>query len=185
MSSALVVLAPGFEEIEAITIIDLLRRADISVNVSGLNSDLIEGSHSISIKTDSIFSNVKPEEFDILILPGGQPGTNNLMNDPGVIKAVKDRDQNGQRIAAICAAPTVFLKADIVNNRKLTSYPSEAKKFDKAKYSESSVVKDGHMITSRGVGTAIDFALALISEIKGDVIAEDVAKKILHKNSLF
>jgi 4-methyl-5(b-hydroxyethyl)-thiazole monophosphate biosynthesis len=106
------------------------------------------------------------------------------MDDPKVLKTIKERDQSGQRIAAICAAPTVFLKAGIADERKLTSYPSEEDKFKNSKYSESSVVNDGNMITSRGVGTAIDFALAIVTELEGNDIAEGVAKKILHKSSL-
>ena len=181
MSSALVLLAEGFEEIEAVTIIDLLRRADIKVTTAGLEKEWVQGSHDIPIKADTLLDDINPEKFDTLILPGGQPGSTHLKNHPSVIKLVKERFYSHQPIAAICAAPTVFKAAGITDGLKITSYPSEAGVFTNSKYLEQNVVKDGSVITSRGVGTAIDFALELIAELKGISKAREVANRILYR----
>jgi len=179
VDKVLVYLAPGFEEIEAVTIIDLLRRAEIEVTVAGLEEGAITGSHGITLLADLNYENVDPNEFDYLILPGGQPGTNNLKNNQKVINSVKMFMQDNKLIGAICAAPIVLQEAGILNNKKVTSYPSEKEVFNSSVYEESPVVKDDNIITSRGVGTAIDFALDLIGEIKGDDSKRETAEKIL------
>ncbi len=179
MPKALVILAPGFEEIEAVTIIDLLRRAEIEVVTAGLEEGPITGSHGITIIPDVLIEKVDHSEFDILILPGGQPGTNNLKADEKLLKWIKERFSTGRKLAAICAAPTVFHKAGITKNLTLTSYPSEREVFTDSVYLEKPVVKHGTVITSRGVGTAIPFALALIEELKGKSIAQTVKERIL------
>ena len=181
MAKALVILAPGFEEIEAITIIDLLRRAEIEVTVSGLIAGNITGSHDITIVPDTDLQSVNHEEYDILILPGGQPGTNNLKANPTVLNWVRERFIDGKKLAAICAAPTVFHAAGIAKNLKLTSYPAEKEVFKESYYLEQPVVKDGQVITSRGVGTAIPFALRLIEELKDHRTAQQVAQRILYQ----
>ena len=181
MNKVLVYLAPGFEEIEAITIIDLLRRANIDVTVAGLGDSPITGSHDISVLSDVNVEDVNPDSFDYLVLPGGQPGTNNLKNNQRVLETIKKFQQEKKLIGAICAAPTVLHKAGVLENKKVTSYPSEEKVFSTSVYEEIPVVKDENIITSRGVGTAIDFALELIGEIKGDDVKKDTAAKILHK----
>jgi 4-methyl-5(b-hydroxyethyl)-thiazole monophosphate biosynthesis len=181
MKRVLVYLAPGFEEIEAVTIIDLLRRADIDVTVAGLEEGFIRGSHGISILSDVNYETVNPDNFDYLVLPGGQPGTNNLKNDKRVLESINKFWKENKLIGAICAAPTVLHKAGILSNKKVTSYPSEKDVFSSSTYEESSVVKDGNIITSRGVGTAIDFALDLIGEIKGNDEKKIIAEKILWK----
>lgn len=180
MKSALVLLAPGFEEIEAVTIIDVLRRGQIEVIVAGLERDLVTGSHNISIQTDAYYKNVDEKEFELLILPGGQPGSTHLKNDPLVLDWVRSRFSSSKKLAAICAAPTVFHAAGICKNLKITSYPSEEMVFNESIYLTDSVVKDGPVITSRGVGTAIDFALELVTELTGVEVAADIKEKILH-----
>jgi 4-methyl-5(b-hydroxyethyl)-thiazole monophosphate biosynthesis len=181
VNRVLVYLAPGFEEIEAVTIIDLLRRADIEVIAAGLEEGYITGSHGISILSDKSIENLNSDDFDILVLPGGQPGTNNLKKNQKVIDSIKDFKQKNKLIGAICAAPTVLQEAGILDNKRVTSYPSEKGVFKSSVYEESSVVKDDNIITSRGVGTAIDFALDLIGEIKGVDVKRDMADKILYK----
>lgn len=180
MKKALVLLAPGFEEIEAVTIIDILRRAQIKVLVTGLERDLVKGSHHISIQPDAFYKDINAAEFDMLILPGGQPGSTNLKNNPNVLKWIQDGFNNQQALAAICAAPTVFHAAGITDQLKLTSYPSEEMVFDKSIYLTDTVVKDGSVITSRGVGTAIDFALALVEQLSGPQTAAEIKEKILY-----
>jgi 4-methyl-5(b-hydroxyethyl)-thiazole monophosphate biosynthesis len=181
VNKVLVYLAPGFEEIEAVTIIDLLRRAEIDVTVAGLEEGAITGSHDIKVLADLNYENVDPNEFDYLILPGGQPGTNNLKNNQKVLNSIKLFMKDNKLIGAICAAPTVLQEAGILDNKKVTSYPSEKQVFDSSIYDESPVVKDDNIITSRGVGTAIDFTLDLIGEIKGNEVKQKTAKKILWK----
>jgi 4-methyl-5(b-hydroxyethyl)-thiazole monophosphate biosynthesis len=181
MNKVLVYLAPGFEEIEAVTIIDLLRRAEINVTVAGLGDGPITGSHDISVLSDVSIEDINPDNFDYLVLPGGQPGTNNLKNNQKVLEAIQQFQQEKKLIGAICAAPTVLHKAGVLDNKKVTSYPSEESVFSTSRYENSPVVKDENIITSRGVGTAIDFALELIGEIKGEDVKKDTAAKILHQ----
>lgn len=178
----LVILSPGFEEIEAITVIDILRRANINVTITGLEEDLVTGSHNISVKTDIYYKNLNIDEFDFLILPGGQPGTNNMKDNSTVIDWLQKFKKENKRIAAICAAPTVLEKAKIIKNTKITSYPADKERFDPKQYSEQNVVADKNIITSRGVGTAIEFALELVEIIIGKNARLDLASKILWKS---
>jgi 4-methyl-5(b-hydroxyethyl)-thiazole monophosphate biosynthesis len=179
MSQVLVCLAPGFEEIEAITIIDLLRRAEIDVTIAGLEKGAITGSHNISVESDIFIDEIKSDQYDMVVLPGGQPGTNNLKASNKVLAIVKDFREKNKYIGAICAAPTVLAKAEILENTSVTSYPAEKSVFDKTDYKETNVVRDGKMITSRGVGTAIEFALELVEILKGVEVRKNLSEKIL------
>ncbi len=181
MSKVIIIIAPGFEEIEAVTIIDLLRRGGVNVTVAGLERLVIKGSHDISIIPDVFYKDVKADDFDMLILPGGQPGTNNLKSNQDVLHLVKKFFSSRKKLAAICAAPAVLNAAGITNNLKLTSYPSEKSSLKNSIYLENNVVKDKNVITSRGIGTAIEFSLKLIEELEGPDAAENVRKKILFK----
>ncbi|HGY56548.1 MAG TPA: DJ-1/PfpI family protein [Caldithrix abyssi] len=185
MPSALVLLAPGFEEIEAVTVIDLLRRAQIEVTVAALEDQTVCGSHDIRIVADTRIDGLNPDHFDVLILPGGQPGSTHLKNHPTVLEWVRKRFSSGKKIAAICAAPTVLEAAGITDGLKITSYPSESAVFSASQYIEQDVVEDGPVITSRGVGTAIDFALGIITLLKDRKTADQIAERILYstKNS--
>ncbi len=181
MPKALVVLAQGFEEIEAISIIDILRRGDIDVTVAGLSQGPITGSHAITVIPDTVLDRVDHRVFDVLVLPGGQPGTNNLKANERLLQWIRERFDQGQKLAAICAAPTVLHRAGITSGLQLTSYPSEKEVFSDSTYLEQPVVKDGSVITSRGVGTALAFGLALIEELQGKEKAQWVAERILFK----
>ena len=181
MSRVLVVLATGFEEIEAVTVIDILGRAEIEVDVAGLNEKEIIGSHNICIISDIELLNTKKEEYDFLVLPGGQPGTDNLKNSQVVIEWINHFKTAGKFICAICAAPTVLQKANVLNHINITSYPSEKENFDSNSYSDENVIQDNNIITSRGVGTAIDFGLKLVETIKGKSQRDKLAAKILWK----
>ena len=175
----LVYLASGFEEIEAVTIIDLLRRVGLEVTVAGLQPDQVTGSHGITIVPDVLYVDVDPDDYDCLVLPGGQPGTDNLKVNPQVLQTVKKYYQENKLIAAICAAPTILAEAGILQDKKVTSYPAESDVFKSSDYQELSVVKDGMIVTSRGVGTAIEFALELIKIIKGEAARNQQAARIL------
>jgi 4-methyl-5(b-hydroxyethyl)-thiazole monophosphate biosynthesis len=180
-SKVIVLLAPGFEEIEAVAIIDILRRAEIDVTIAGLEKNMVEGSHQISIKSDAYFKSIEINEYDFLILPGGQPGTNNLKSNQIIIEWLKKFSNENKMIGAICAAPIILKEANIIQGIRLTSYPAEKKQFDEKLYSEEKVVLDKNIITSRGVGTAIDFSLELVELIKGRKTRDELAQKILWK----
>jgi 4-methyl-5(b-hydroxyethyl)-thiazole monophosphate biosynthesis len=178
--SVLCILADGFEEIEAITVIDLLRRADIQITTAGLDKRWITGSHQIRLECDIELNAVDVNSFSHLFLPGGQPGTNNLKQNQTVLNLIRKFNEMKKGITAICAAPTVLAKAGILDHmRRVTSYPDERHQFNNDSYSEENVVQDGHVITSRGVGTAIEFALYLVEVLKDKKTRLDLAEKIL------
>ena len=179
MKKALVILTNGVEEIEAISVIDLLRRADIDVVTSSISGEKVKGSHNITILADTQINEIKNLDFDIVILPGG-PGTKNLRDSEDVIELVKNQNSQGKYVAAICAAPTVLNKAAILSGKSITSYPSEENSFTDSSYFYKNVVIDGNIITSRAVGTALEFALKLIEILVGKKKAQEVAEKILH-----
>jgi 4-methyl-5(b-hydroxyethyl)-thiazole monophosphate biosynthesis len=182
MPRVLIFLAPGFEEIEAVTIIDLLRRGGLDVTVAGLQPDLVTGAHGIALAPDRFYVDIEVDEYDCLVLPGGQPGTNNLKANHFVLDTVKRYYQQKKWIGAICAAPTVLAQAGILENKKVTSYPSDKAAFKSSDYQEKAVVRDGMIITSRGVGTAISFALELVSVLQGEAVKNELAAKILWKD---
>ena len=175
----LVYLAPGFEEIEAVTIIDLLRRAGLDVTVAGLQPDQVTGSHGITVIPDIFYVDADADDYDGLVLPGGQPGSSNLKSNVQVLQTVKKYHKQNKLIAAICAAPTVLAEAGILKNRKVTSYPEEKEAFSSSEYLDSAVVKDGMVVTSRGVGTAIEFVLELIKIIRDEAASNKLAARIL------
>jgi 4-methyl-5(b-hydroxyethyl)-thiazole monophosphate biosynthesis len=182
MIRILTLLAPGFEETEAVTVIDILRRAEIEVVTASIIPDnLVEGSHKIILATDTVLDQIKPEDFDGVFLPGGQPGTNNLKDDPRVLRIIRMLHKRGKWILAICAAPLVLKEAGILMGRKHTSYPAERKAFEPENYEESNVVRDKNIITSRGVGTALDFALSLVEHLKGKEPRNRLAHMVLWK----
>ena len=180
MNKVLIVLANGFEEVEALTTIDLLRRVDLEVTIAGLEREFVTGAHDITVKCDRYYEEIQHRDYDCLILPGGQPGTNNLKNNAKIIEWVKNFENSNKLIAAICAAPTVLYAAGILNGKKLTSFPSEKDVFSNCIYLEEAVVQDGNIITSRGVGTAIPFSLKIVENMKGKEEAAQLAERILY-----
>jgi 4-methyl-5(b-hydroxyethyl)-thiazole monophosphate biosynthesis len=178
MSHVITILANGFEEIEAVSFIDLLRRADITVSVLGLESLEVRGSHGITIKAESILS-PDTELHDGIILPGGQPGTTNLSNSEKVISIVKKAYSQKLLCAAICAAPKVFSKAGILKGVKVSCYPGVESGLQEAVISDLAVSVWENIITSRGVGTAIEFSLAIVEYLVGKQKAEHIGQTIL------
>jgi 4-methyl-5(b-hydroxyethyl)-thiazole monophosphate biosynthesis len=177
MSRVLVILAPGFEEIEATTIIDVLRRAEISVTVSGLDERRVTGSHDIRVEADSVLDEVNVDEYEALVLPGGLPGAHHLRDDARVTGLVRRFHDRGRWVAAICAAPIVLEKAGILNGRRATSYPGQ--ELPSSHYEQQAVVRDGRVITSRGVGTALSFACELVACLKSPELAATLAERML------
>lgn len=162
-------LAEGFEEIEAITVIDILRRADVEVIVAGLKTGLVEGAHKILVQPDVGLDEINPGELEGIILPGGYPGYVNLEKDDRVLSMIRKMDREGKCVAAICCAPSVLLKAGILQGRRATISPSgKARLAACATYSEGRVEMDGKLITSQSPGTAMEFALKLVKVLVGE-----------------
>lgn len=175
----LIPLADGLEEIEAITNIDVLRRAGIEVITAGLNDLEVTGAHDIVIKADRLIDEVRAEEFDGIILPGGMPGSTNLRNNDKVIKLVQKLNTDGKLVAAICAAPIALEKAGVIRNRKATSYPGFDREMVSCDYLEERVVVDGNLITGRGPGVALEFAITVVQYLLGEEKAAELKEGML------
>ena len=181
MSKVYVFLADGFEEIEGLTVVDLLRRAGIdTVTVSIMGRLEIEGSHRIRVKADMLFQEIDPGMEDTLVLPGGMPGTRYLGECRELTELLIKANEEKRRMAAICAAPTVFGKLGFLIGRKAICYPGMEEGLTGAVVTVESVVTDGHITTSRGLGTAIPFALRLIELIKDEDTARRIAKSVVY-----
>jgi 4-methyl-5(b-hydroxyethyl)-thiazole monophosphate biosynthesis len=169
MSKVLVPLAEGFEELEAVTIIDLLRRAEIEVVTAGLEPGPVRGSRRTVILPDSTLEAESAGDFDMIVLPGGLPGADHLDSDPRIHALLRRHAGEGRLTAAICAAPKVLANAGLLDDRKATAYPGTltAEAYPRVRVLEAPVVVDGAVATSRGPGTAMDFALTLIELLAG------------------
>lgn len=178
--TALIVLSEGFEEIEAVTPIDLLRRAGITVAVAGLSTLEVRGSHGIVVRADTLLVGQVSSLPDALVLPGG-PGHKALLQSAVVLEFVKKMFLAGKLCAAICAAPLVFGKAGILANKRATCFPGEEDKLEGAIFVEDNVVADGNIITSRGAGTAVPFSLEIVAWLSGREKAEAIAKSIVYR----
>jgi 4-methyl-5(b-hydroxyethyl)-thiazole monophosphate biosynthesis len=164
----LVPLAEGFEEIEAMSVIDILRRADVEVVTAGLKEGLAQGAHKVKVMPDTTLEKIDYRDFDGLVLPGGAPGFINLGNDERVLNMAREMDRAGKYVAAICAAPSVLIKAGVLQGRRATVSPSgKAQVEDCADFSEDRVVVDKNLITSRSPGTAVEFSLKLVEVLMG------------------
>ena len=177
----MVFLADGFEEIEGLTVVDLLRRAGIEVTtVSITGTNTIHGAHGIDVQADVVVEDVEFEKQDMLVLPGGMPGTLRLGEHAG-LKKVLDQFYNEEKyLAAICAAPSVFGKYGYLKGRKATSYPGFEQELVGAEYVEDAVVVSDFVITSRGMGTAIPFALQLIGQLLGEEKVSEIATSTIY-----
>ncbi len=176
----LVPLAKGFEEIEAITIIDVLRRADIEVLVASLDKDtLVKGANSITVQTDIEVKDTNADALDMVVLPGGWDGTYALADDKNVQALLKDMDAKGKNIGAICAAPFALNKAGVLK-QNYTCYPSVEEQIRENGYiSDKKVIEDGNVMTSRGPATAICFALEIVKKLKGQEMYETLKAGLL------
>ncbi len=175
-----VFLAQGFEEIEALTAVDLLRRAEIPVKTVSIEGGEVTGSHNITVKADMLLSDIT-EDFDAVILPGGMPGTTNLNECSNIHEILDIANKNQKLICAICAAPMILGMHGLLKGKKATSYPGFEKYLEGAILSEERVCSDGNIITSRGAGTAAEFAAAIITALEKKETAEEILKSILHK----
>ncbi|MBI2435305.1 MAG: DJ-1/PfpI family protein [Candidatus Hydrogenedentes bacterium] len=181
MPKVLVPLANGCEELEAVTIIDLLRRAGVEVVTAGLDDQPVTASRGVRIVPDVSLDTALESEYDMVVLPGGMPGAENLEEDRRVIALLKKMAASGAFTAAICAAPKVLAEAGLLEGKKVTSYPGflEPDRYPGLHYTGNPVEKDGKTITSRGPGTAMDFALELINTLCGKEIRNKVEKSLV------
>lgn len=181
MTRVLIPLAEGFEELEAVTIIDLLRRAGIEVVTAGLADGPVTGSRRTVIIPDSTLDAERDQDFDLVVLPGGLPGADHLDADPRVHRILQRHHAEGRFTAAICAAPKVLASAGLLDGRSATSYPGAFAPADypRVELIEAPVVVDGQVVTSVGPGTAMDFALKLIELLAGSETRAGVESKLL------
>lgn len=177
----LVPLANGCEELEAVTVIDLLRRAQIDVVTAGLSDGPVRASRGVVLLPDTTLAQAHAEDFDAIVLPGGQPGANNLEADVRVLALIKRLAGAGKYVAAICAAPKVLAAAGVLDGRRATCFRGaiDAKAYPQVRLENSPVVVDGNVVTSRGPGTAMDFALELIRLLCGAARRDGVEENLL------
>lgn len=175
MIKALVPLAEGSEEMEAVVTIDVLRRAGWKVTAVGLQPGAVVCSHGVRLEPDAAWEDVDPGSFDLLAIPGGGRGVANLRRDMRVLGAVREFHARGAWLAAICAGPLVLQDAGVLQGRRATAHPEIVRQLTAARVEDRDVVVDGRIITSRGAGTAAAFALAIVREVSGAAAAAAVA----------
>ncbi len=185
MAKTAIFLADGFEEIEALTVVDLLRRAGIEINtISIMGKKSVTGSHKITVEADLLFEEADFSDTDMLILPGGMPGTTNLDNYAPLKDQINKFNDSGKYLAAICAAPTVYGKMGLLKGKKACCYPGRENDLLGADVQMTETALDGNFLTSRGMGTAIPFGLAIIEVFDGSEAAKEMAAKIVYKTSM-
>ncbi len=180
-TKVLIPIAPGFEEIEAITVINILRRAGVKVVTAGTKTEHIVASRGTRHLPDCTLDDVNADDFDMLVLPGGQPGTDNLRADSRVQRIIETLQRKNRQFAAICAAPVILASYGVLDGRAATSHPvvRDAVAARAAYYSEERVVVDGPVVTSRSAGTAMEFAFKLVELLCGPEKAAEVNRGVL------
>lgn len=182
MAQVYVFLAEGFEEIEGLTVVDLLRRADVKTEMVSIGDSLqVTGSHGITVTADRMFDLAALRDGEMYVLPGGMPGTKYLGAHQELCILLKQMHAAGKKLAAICAAPSVLGSLEILKGRKAACYPGFEEKLIGATALKEPVVVDGTVTTSRGMGTAIPFALELVAQMKDEKTAKDLGKGIIWK----
>lgn len=179
MARVVIPLADGFEEIEAMSIIDILRRAGVEVVTAGLHDGHITSARGVKVIPDTTIDKIKADEFDMIVLPGGQPGSDNLNANQTVRSLITEFYNKGKLTGAICAAPYVLANTGILEGKRATSYPTYRDKMVGATYVEENVVEDENVITSRGPATAACFAFKIVERLKGKEVAENIRKAML------
>jgi protein deglycase len=176
MATALVLLADGFEEIEAVTIIDVLRRGDVAVTTASLAGKHVKGSHDITLEADALLEAVSVDDFDALVLPGG-PAAKTLREDPRAQAVIRRAADKGKLVAALCAAPTALETAGVLSGKRATVYPGN--RLPSATQVEDRVVEDGAVVTGRGPGASMEFALKVVERLSGSAVSQQTAEKLL------
>ncbi|MCW8831205.1 MAG: DJ-1/PfpI family protein [Gammaproteobacteria bacterium] len=179
MSRALVPLAQGCEELEAITITDLLVRAGIEVTTAGLDDQTVTASRGTRLIPDTNIDSIKNDLFDLVVLPGGLPGADYLRDDPRIQSLLKNHAHNHKLVAAICAAPRALAAAGLLEGKQVTGYPGSLNDYPQLNVQSSAIEIDGQIITSRGPGTAMDFALTLIEQLEGRTKRDEIEQQLV------
>ncbi|NOR76749.1 MAG: DJ-1 family protein [Draconibacterium sp.] len=175
-------LAEGFEEIEAVCIVDVLRRAEFEVTVVSVTKNLeVNGSHNIKIIADQLFEEVNFNDYNMIVLPGGMPGAKNLNNHSRLREQILNFNKKGKPLGAICAAPLVFGQLEILKNETVTCYPGFENELTGAKITTNNVELSGQIITGKGAGVAIEFALKIVEMFNGKILADELAEKMIVK----
>lgn len=175
-------LAKGFEEIEAVTVVDILRRAGVFVQTVGMGAEHeVTGGHGISVRADLVFEEADYDSCEMMIFPGGMPGTTNLLNHRELMETMVRFASSGKPVAAICAAPMLFGQTGLVAGKRATIFPGMEDELKGAMVSSDRVVMDGNIITSKGPGTAMEFALALVGILRGKEIEEKLKGGLILK----
>lgn len=178
MKNVCVLLADGFEEIEALTVSDIMRRANLTCDLVSIGEKQVKSNHGLVVEANKIFC--EDMEYDLVVIPGGIPGATNLRNDERVIKFVKRQNKEGKLIGAICAGPIVLGKAGITEGKKMTSYPGYENEMPNCEYLEEAVVVDGNIITSRGPATAMAFSYKLLEKLGYENKVEAISSGMLY-----
>ena len=174
MKTVLIPLAQGCEELEAVTVIDVLRRAGLNVVSAGLDAQPVRASRGTVLVPDTTLDEALKHAFDMVVLPGGQPGSNNLKADARIIALVQRMAREDKYVAAVCAAPSVLASAGVLDGKRATSFPGSLDGYPKVHQEHGNVVEDGKLVTSRGPGTAMDFALTLVERLAGRAKRDEV-----------
>lgn len=180
MSNALVLLAEGFEDIEAVTVIDILRRGGVTVVTAAVGDSLaVMSAHGIEMKADALFADAAAADYDALVLPGGGKGTENLKSSPAVLQRLRRQQADGRLLCAICAAPTVLVEAGVLApGQQVTCYPTCVMELDRP-CAGVPVVGDGNVITGQAPGASTLFALVVLQTLKGEAVAQKVARGLV------
>jgi 4-methyl-5(b-hydroxyethyl)-thiazole monophosphate biosynthesis len=179
MGKALVPLADGFEEIEAMCVIDVLRRGGVETVVSSIHDRReVIGAHGVKVVADALFSDVGGDAYDVIVLPGGGEGTDNLKSCAGLLERLRRQRDEERFLAAVCAAPTVLVEAGVLGNEHITCYPTCQKELDRP-WCEASVVADGLVITGQAPGSALLFALVVLQQVFGEALSKKVARAMV------
>lgn len=175
----LVLFAPGFEEIEMVTVVDVLRRAACDVTLAGTGEEPLEGAHGILVTPDRSLTGLVANDFEALVLPGGMPNAQTLARDAQCQRLIREAWAANLWIGAICAAPIALAAAGLVEGKRLTSHPGVEDQLSGSRYESDRVVRDGRLLTSRGPGTALEFALALVEALVSPTRADQLAAPML------
>lgn len=182
MNRVCIFFTTGYEEIEGLTVVDVLRRAGIAVEMVSVTKEIeVSGSHGIPVRMDKLFEEVDFEQVDMLVLPGG-PGTKALEAHQKLMAQVEAFDRAGKNIAAICAAPSILGHKGILKGKRACAYPGYEDELAGAQVSRKPTETDGNIVTGRGMGCSIDFALAIVSKLLGEEKARELAEKIIYSH---
>lgn len=179
MKRVCILLAEGFEEIEALTVSDIMRRAEVTCDLVSIGGKQVKSSHGVIVEADKVFE--ENMEYDLVVIPGGMPGAANLRDDERVIKFVKKQNKEGKLLGAICAGPIVLGRAEVTEGKDITSYPGYEDELPNCEYLEEAVVVDKNIITSRGPATAMTFAYKLLEVLGYGNKVEGISSGMLYK----